>query len=109
MADRNEFFTGRGKTHISRRLGRYLSFFHAVPVDIYHVADYRRRLCGAMKDADWFDVSNEEANQKRDECHQLAINDMVDFLNLHPNGVAILDATNTTASRRKRVVDAVIT
>ena len=76
-------------------------------MDIYHVADYRRRLHGAVQDAEWFDVSNEHANQLRDECHQHAINDMVGFLNLHSNGVAILDATNTTAARRKRVVDEV--
>jgi hypothetical protein len=25
---------GRGKTHIARRLGRYLSFFHALPLEV---------------------------------------------------------------------------
>jgi 6-phosphofructo-2-kinase len=99
---------GRGKTHISRRLGRYLSFFHAVPVEVYHVADYRRRICGALKDAEWFDPANEEASHLRDDCQTAAINDMIQFLNLHSNGVAILDSTNSTLDRRSRLVNMVL-
>lgn len=40
---------GRGKTHISRRLAKYLTFFHAVHVELFNVSEYRRNLCGAMK------------------------------------------------------------
>ena len=42
---------GRGKTHISRRLARYLTFFHAIPVEVFNVAEYRREYYGALKDA----------------------------------------------------------
>lgn len=98
---------GRGKTHISRRLGRYLSFFHAVPVEVYHVADYRRRICGALKDAEWFDPSNVEASNLRDECQMAAVADMTDFLNRHPNGVAILDSTNSTHEKRAKLLNMV--
>jgi hypothetical protein len=52
---------GRGKTHISRRLAKYLSFFHAVRVELFNVSEYRRKVCGALKDADWFDPKNKEA------------------------------------------------
>ena len=52
---------GRGKTHISRRLAKYLSFFHAVSVELFNVSEYRRKVCGALKDADWFDSKNQEA------------------------------------------------
>lgn len=52
---------GRGKTHISRRLAKYLSFFHAVSVELFNVSEYRRKVCGALKDADWFDPKNKEA------------------------------------------------
>jgi 6-phosphofructo-2-kinase len=52
---------GRGKTHISRRLAKYLSFFHAVSVELFNVSEYRRKTCGAMKDAVWFDPKNKEA------------------------------------------------
>jgi hypothetical protein len=42
---------GRGKTHISRRLARYLEFFHAAPVGVFNVSEYRRKLYGCMKGA----------------------------------------------------------
>jgi 6-phosphofructo-2-kinase len=51
---------GRGKTHISRRLARYLSFFHAVPVELFNVSEYRRKICPGMKHADWFDPTHSE-------------------------------------------------
>ena len=52
---------GRGKTHISRRLAKYLSFFHAVSVELFNVSEYRRKVCGALKDAEWFNPKNKEA------------------------------------------------
>ena len=30
---------GRGKTHISRRLAKYLTFFHSVPVEVFNAAE----------------------------------------------------------------------
>jgi hypothetical protein len=35
-----------GKTHISKRICRFLSFFHDIPSQIYNVGDYRRQLYG---------------------------------------------------------------
>lgn len=98
---------GRGKTHISRRLGRYLEFFHAIPVLVLHVADYRRKLYGDYHVADWFDPLNEEAAVLREACQNAATSDMVEFLNKHPNGVAILDSTNATFVRRQRLTNQV--
>lgn len=92
---------GRGKTHISRRVAKYLSFFHAVPVAVFNVAEYRQRMCGGLKDAEWFDPNNVEAKQMRDECNKAAINDMVTFLSEHNNGVAVIDSTNPTHERRE--------
>ena len=43
---------GRGKTHISRRMARYLEFFHAAPVGVFNVSEYRRNLYGISK-AEW--------------------------------------------------------
>eukprot|EP01041_Mallomonas_annulata_P001059 gene1059-2075_t len=96
---------GRGKTHIARRLARYLSFFHAIPTKVFNVAEYRRRICGALKDAQWFDSTNEEASELRNQCNTTAIHDMVEFLSLHANGVVILDSTNPTHSRRQVLHD----
>jgi hypothetical protein len=60
---------GRGKTHISRRLGRYLSFFHALPVELFNVGEYRRKLYGTQVDAGWFDTNNAEALECRRQCN----------------------------------------
>jgi hypothetical protein len=89
-------------------LANYLSFFHAAPVKVFNVAEYRRRMCGGLKDAEWFDSNNSEAKALRDECNKATINDMVSFLNEHSNGIAVLDSTNPTHQRReylKRMVN----
>ncbi|RYY83822.1 hypothetical protein EON63_10440 [archaeon] len=98
---------GRGKTHIARRLGRYLEFFHATPVEIFNVADYRRKLCGEQHDPEWFDPHNHEAEELRESCHNAATTDMLVFLNTHENAVAIFDSTNATFKRRQQLIDKV--
>lgn len=60
---------GRGKTHISRRLARYLSFFHALPVELYNIGQYRRKHYGTMLEASWFDINNKEAADCRRRCN----------------------------------------
>eukprot|EP00596_Hydrurales_sp_CCMP1899_P002298 CAMPEP_0119035422 /NCGR_PEP_ID=MMETSP1177-20130426/2404_1 /TAXON_ID=2985 /ORGANISM="Ochromonas sp, Strain CCMP1899" /LENGTH=503 /DNA_ID=CAMNT_0006993635 /DNA_START=129 /DNA_END=1640 /DNA_ORIENTATION=- len=96
---------GRGKTHISRRLARYLSFFHAVPVEVFNVSEYRRKLCGEFKEAVWFDPANTSSKDQRQGYNEKAIADMVTFLQNNSNGVAIFDATNTTHDQRNRFVE----
>jgi predicted kinase len=95
---------GRGKTHISRRLARYLSFFHAVPVQLFNVSEYRRNTCGTFKEAAWFHPDNSKAKVLRDDLNVMAIADMVIFLNANSNGVGIFDATNATHEQRNRLV-----
>lgn len=98
---------GRGKTHISRRLARYLSFFHAVPVKLFNVSEYRRNTCGTFKEAAWFHPDNSTAKVLRDDLNVMAIADMVIFLNANSNGVGIFDATNATHDQRNRLVTTV--
>lgn len=99
---------GRGKTRIARRLANYLSFFHAIPVGLYNIAEYRRRMCGALKDADWFDISNLEAKKLREEVNKAALKDALVFLQNHENGLVMLDSTNPTHTRRLNIVREVI-
>lgn len=77
-----------------------MDFFHAVPVGVFHVADYRRQLCGAWK-GELFDPLNSEAAQKREECLLAAVQDMAAFLTVHSNGVVILDSINETHAKRQ--------
>lgn len=94
---------GRGKTHISRKIARYLSFFHAIPVKLFNVSEYRRSLCGSVHDAMWFDHSNVEAEAIRTKCNQQMVDDALAFLREN-NGVAILDTANATVAKRARLV-----
>uniref|UniRef100_I2CQU3 6-phosphofructo-2-kinase / fructose-2,6-bisphosphatase n=1 Tax=Nannochloropsis gaditana (strain CCMP526) TaxID=1093141 RepID=I2CQU3_NANGC len=93
---------GVGKTHIARRLGRYLSFFHAVPVQVFNASEYRRRLVGLWKDATCFNFQNAEAVKKLEEVHNAVIGDMVAFLDRNTTGVAIFDSGSSNATHAKR-------
>ena len=96
---------GRGKTHASRRLASYLTFFYAVPVKVFNVSEYRRKMFGVVTDSYFFSPDNRDAKEKRDIVNQ-AVNEAVfDFLKTTPNGVAILDSTHATFERRKGIVD----
>jgi hypothetical protein len=85
-----------------------LSFFHALPVQNFNVGEYRRRICGAIKDADWFDDNNEEAFKWRMICNEQALSDCNDFLENLKCGVAILDGTNGSHFKRANIQKRVI-
>ena len=89
-----------GKTRIARRIAKYLSFFHAMPVQLFNSTEYRRKMCGSVTDEQWFDATNEEARKLRQACNEAVIVDILAFLNQHVNGVAILDSTNPDHNRR---------
>jgi hypothetical protein len=64
-------------------------------------------MCGALKDADWFDESNEEGVAWREKCNQTALSDMVEYLRNLSMGVAILDGTNGSHAKRLRILQMV--
>ena len=93
----------------SRRLGRYLSFFHALNVKIFNVGDYRRRRFGASQNAEWFDMQNAEARRMREEVNNEALTDMLQFFReSSTNSVGILDATNSTRVHRASILQKVV-
>ena len=94
----------RGKSHVSRRLGRYLSFFHAMPVKIFNATEYRRNMYGATRDANWFDPYNADTKSKRAECNKKILDEMVGYLEQNDTAVVILDSTNPTHERRKALM-----
>ena len=77
---------GTGKTHISRRTARYLSFFHAVPIKVFNVAEYRLRFCGQVKDSEWFDLTNLPAQEKREVVNNQIIEDIIAFFAENTSG-----------------------
>lgn len=93
-----------GKTHISRRICRFLSFFHAIDTQIFNVGDYRRKICGAQLPASFFDHSNAEAVAQRSEACNAALNDMLEFMGQDGVRVGVYDATNSTKERRSHLL-----
>lgn len=93
-----------GKTHIAKRICRFLSFFHDIPAQIFNVGDYRRRLFGAKMPADFYDPSNAEGLASRTMACDAALADLIDYVKQDGVRVAAFDATNSTRERRKHIM-----
>jgi 6-phosphofructo-2-kinase/fructose-2,6-biphosphatase 1 len=74
----------------------------------FNVGKYRRDVDTGTDNAraDFFDSSNVAASEARRQSANLALNDLMDFLD-GGGQVAILDATNSTSERRQMIVDKV--
>ncbi|KAJ3339862.1 6-phosphofructo-2-kinase 1 [Gonapodya sp. JEL0774] len=100
----------RGKTYISRKISRYMSWI-GYSSRIFNVGEYRRELAendpsGVKQDAAFFDPFNKEASRIREEAAQRCMEDLVRWSQSLSSGcVAIFDATNTTKMRRKQLYD----
>ncbi|KAJ2157560.1 Fructose-2,6-bisphosphatase [Coemansia sp. RSA 552] len=94
----------RGKTYISYKVSRYLAWL-GVNCRVFNVGEYRRKLIGAKMDHTFFDPHNKVAIDQRLKCATLALQDMFGWFEKVHNGVAIYDATNSTRSRRKMILD----
>lgn len=91
----------RGKTHIARKLARYLSWLgHRTRV--FNVGSYRRARLGAAQPASFFDPDNAEARDARHRVALEAIDDLLGWLR-REGVVGIYDATNTARGQRQAV------
>jgi len=89
-----------GKTHIAKRICRFLEFFHDIESQIFNVGDYRRRLCGEKMPASFFDPSNPEGLAQRKMACDAALNDLLEYMGKSGVRVGVYDATNSTKERR---------
>ncbi|KAJ1895459.1 Fructose-2,6-bisphosphatase [Kickxella alabastrina] len=94
----------RGKTYISYKVSRYLVWL-GVNCRVFNVGEYRRTIVGAQLDHSFFDPHNQVATDQRLNCAMVALNDVFRWFEAIHNGVAIYDATNSTRSRRKMILD----
>lgn len=92
-----------GKTHIGNRIARYVSFFLDIQTKIFNVSDYRREMFGAKLPAEFFDHTNDENMQKREQACDAALSDLVDYMKQDGVRVGILDSTNSTRKRRTHI------
>lgn len=79
-------------------------------VRVFNFGNYRRKYLGAHKTADFYDPFNEENTRAREKMAKAGIQDMLDYLKGEKTRgqIGILDATNTTPSRRKYIRQTIV-
>jgi 6-phosphofructo-2-kinase/fructose-2,6-biphosphatase 2 len=75
---------------------------------VFNVGKYRRND-NPQPDAKFFDVNNPEGERARRAAAEAAVDDMLQWFENKDNKIAILDATNSTKSRRKWIHDRIQT
>ncbi|MCA9648244.1 MAG: 6-phosphofructo-2-kinase/fructose-2,6-bisphosphatase [Polyangiaceae bacterium] len=93
----------RGKTYISRKISRYLSWL-GYQTRVFNVGNYRRARLGAAQAHAFFDPTNAEGVEARRQLAMAALRDMLKWLK-GGGQVGIYDATNTTRGRRRLVLE----
>jgi broad specificity phosphatase PhoE/predicted kinase len=91
----------RGKTFISRKIARYLSWL-GYRTQVFNVGSYRRERHGSRQHHSFFDPRNAAGQSARREVALEALSDMISFLD-GGGDIAIYDATNNTRERRDLV------
>lgn len=97
----------RGKSYISGALGRHLALL-GLRVRSFNAGELRRVSGQKGASADFFSASNAEGKAMRDQLAMQCTDDMLEWLysgSERQSSVSILDATNTTAARRRAVLD----
>jgi len=89
----------RGKTHMARRVARYLRWL-GVRTQVFNVGNYRRQVLGPRQPARFFDPDNADGRAARRRMALQALDDMLGWF-ASGGEVGIYDATNTTAARRE--------
>ncbi|CCW68858.1 unnamed protein product [Phytomonas sp. Hart1] len=94
----------RGKSYITIRLMRYMNW-KGIPCRVFNAGSYRRKLLGTegTSKADFYDPNNFQGRKQREIMATLACEDLINFIMLYRVAIGILDATNTTKSRRSRL------
>lgn len=55
--------------------------------------------------SDFFDYENKDHYEIREKIAQMCLDDLITFINIEDNKVAIFDGTNTTAKRRSHIAE----
>lgn len=93
----------RGKSLIAQKIVRYLAWL-SITARCFNVGSYRRTNT-PQPTASFFDTSNKEGERLRRAAAEAAVADMLKWFKTSNNLIAILDATNSTKSRRRWIKD----
>ncbi|KAI8332437.1 6-phosphofructo-2-kinase-domain-containing protein [Chlamydoabsidia padenii] len=94
----------RGKTYISQKVCRYLTWL-GIKTKVFNVGNCRRQLCGAQQDNSFFDPNNLTGQKQRKEAANMTLQQMLQWYEEEDGVVGIYDATNSTLERRKWLQD----
>lgn len=98
----------RGKTYISSRLARYLSWI-GTKSRVFNLGYYRRKMAEfQLQRHEFFLPDNEECLKMRESISQEALEDVLKYFRSEGSTeevCAIYDATNTTRERRQKIHD----
>jgi 6-phosphofructo-2-kinase/fructose-2,6-biphosphatase 2 len=89
----------RGKSLIAQKVVRYLHWL-SIKAKTFNVGQYRRTAT-PNPSAEFFDTSNPEGERLRRAAAEAAVNDMCKWFAEGKGLIAILDATNSTKTRRR--------
>ncbi|KFO24084.1 6-phosphofructo-2-kinase/fructose-2,6-biphosphatase 3 [Fukomys damarensis] len=93
----------RGKTHISKKLTRYLNWI-GVPTKVFNVGEYRRKAVKQYSSYNFFRPDNEEAMKVQKQCALAALRDVKNYPTKEGGQIAVYDATDTTRERRHMIL-----
>ncbi|ODV96122.1 hypothetical protein PACTADRAFT_56838 [Pachysolen tannophilus NRRL Y-2460] len=93
----------RGKSLMSQKIVRYLNWL-SISSKSFNVGSYRRRQ-KQQPTAEFFDENNEEGLDTRNRALEMALKDMLTWFNEKNGTVGVLDASNTTRERRKKILE----
>jgi len=99
---------GTGKTHMAKRICRYISFFLDIPTEIFNVGDYRRKIYGDKLPASFYDPKNTDAVKKRATACEAALDDLVEYMRKDGVRLAVYDSTNSSLDRRSTITKKLI-
>ncbi|EPY50896.1 6-phosphofructo-2-kinase [Schizosaccharomyces cryophilus OY26] len=95
----------RGKSYIVNKLVRYYNWLQ-YNCKAFNVGNHRRKQAfHGHDDASFFDPSNPETSKIREDMAMNTLSALLDWFENENGVVGIFDATNSTASRRKAIVE----
>ena len=93
-----------GKSYTSFHLHQYFNWL-GYPTKIFNCGEYRRKLTPDNQKACFFDNKKSDSVQQREVFLKYALFDLNTFLTINNGKIAILDATNSTQERRKKILE----
>jgi len=94
----------RGKSYLSAAIIRYMNFL-GCRSKLFNAGSMRRKAGLAGTNADFFDASNASAAAMRDSMAMACLEELLEWVKGDGCSVGILDATNTTVARRRRLME----